>query len=333
MKDLLKSVLAVCIMTALCLGISACAVDAPPAPPAPSASAVTAPAETESVPEPEPVPQESAAPEAEPMEEIKEDSDVSAGCELLENIYESYYPGTAGSSLKAAKYAAMLLDWYVSIGSKDAPARISAVRRTGESFASSHDLRPEAETESGVPVNFPEKLSAIWSSAMSLAFGDTAVLDDAGYESLCLWTASDADDLFTAMYEGLGLERSGYITVYYPDDQVMYLLHAEIPAFIDDASGILYALQTAKALPREVEILSCAKDEEGVLHLDMNRALREYIYKMGTSGEALTIAALVDTFLSATGAQSLRLTVEGKALETGHAIYDFPLTFEDSFSG
>ena len=64
----------------------------------------------------------------------------------------------------------------------------------------------------------------------------------------------------------------------------------------------------------------------------MNRVLREYIYKMGTSGEALTIAALVDTFLSATGAQSLRLTVEGKVLETGHAIYDFPLTFEDSFS-
>ncbi len=44
------------------------------------------------------------------------------------------------------------------------------------------------------------------------------------------------------------------------------------------------------------------------------------------------MAALADTFLEATGAQSLRLTVEGKDLETGHAIYDFPLTFDDSFT-
>ena len=102
---------------------------------------------------------------------------------------------------------------------------------------------------------------------------------------------------------------------------------------MDDASGIFYALQTAKVFPREVELHSCAADAEGVIHLDLNGAFREYICKMGTSGESLTMAALVDTFLRATGAQSLRLTIEGRDLETGHAIYDFPLGFEDSFSG
>ena len=214
------------------------------------------------------------------------------------------------SSLSAAKYAAMLLDWYVSVKAGDAPARNSVVRETGENFAASRDLSPEAETENGVTVNFPEKLRAIWSSAISLAFGETMVLDDAGYESLCLWKASDADTLFAALYEGLGLERGEDI----------------------DASGILYALQTAKVLPREVVLLSCETDAEGVIHLDLNRSFREYISKMGTSGEALTMAALADTFLEATGAQSLRLTVEGKDLETGHAIYDFPLTFDDSFT-
>ena len=329
MNTFFKHIIAVGLVLALCLCASACAVDAPPAPPSPS------PVETESVtaPEPETAPQESAAPSAEPVSEAADASDVAAGCEVLGNIYERYYPGTAGSSLKAAKNAAMLLDWYVGIDAEDSPARISVVRKTGETFAADHDLRPEADTDTGIPINFPEKFSAIWSSAMSLAFGDTMVLDDAGYESPCLWNASDADVLFASLYEGLGLERSGYITVYYPDDQVMYLLHADFPSYMDDASGILYALQTAKVLPREVELLSCATDAEGVIHLDLNGAFRDFICKMGTSGEALTMAGLVDTFLQAAGAQSLRLTVEGRDLETGHAIYDFPLGFEDSFTG
>ena len=329
----MKKTFAILLVLVLFLGISACAVDAPPAPPTPSATVAPVPAETESVPAPQPeaVPEESAAPE--PVSESAENTDITAGCEVLEAIYERYYPGTAGSSLSAAKYAAMLLDWYVAIAARDSAARISVVRETGEIFAASHDLRPEAETENGVPVNFPEKLRAIWSSAMSLAFGETTVLDDAGYESLCLWNASDANTLFTALYEGLGLKRGECIRVYYPDDQVMYLLHADLPSYMDiDASGILYALQTAKVLPREVELLSCETDSEGVIHLDLNRTFREYISRMGTSGEALTMAALADTFLEATGAQSLRLTVEGKDLETGHAIYDFPLSFDDTFT-
>lgn len=329
----MKKTFAILLILVLCLGISACAVDAPPAPPAPSAAVAPVPAETESVPasQPEAEQEEIAAPE--PVSSSADDSYVAAGCEVLDAIYERYYPGTAGSSLSAAKYAAMLLDWYVSVKAGDAPARNSVVRETGENFAASRDLSPEAETENGVTVNFPEKLRAIWSSAISLAFGETMVLDDAGYESLCLWNASDADTLFAALYEGLGLERGEHITVYYPDDQVMYLLHADLPSYMDiDASGILYALQTAKVLPREIELLSCDTDADGVIHLDLNRTFREYISKMGTSGEALTMAALADTFLEATGAQSLRLTVEGKDLETGHAIYDFPLTFDDSFT-
>ena len=324
----MKKTIVPCLILAICLGLTACAVKSPPPPPTPSASQGHAPAETETVfaQEPEDLPEESCAPEA------AAEAATEPGYEVLEAIYERYYPGTAGSSLSAAKYAAMLLDWYVAIKAEDTTARISAVQNTGESFASSHDLSPVAKTESGISINFPEKLSAIWSSAVSLAFGDTMVLDDAGYESLCLWNASDAEDLFTALYDGLGIERTGFITVYYPDDQVMYLKHTDIPSYMDDASGILYALQTAKVLPRDVELLSCETGDDGVIRLDLNSVFRDYLCRMGTSGETLTIAAIVDTFLSATGTQSLQLTVEGKILETGHAIYDSPLAFEDSFS-
>lgn len=325
MKHNLKNALVFCLIFSLCLGFSACAAES--APSVPAASAPTEPEapvqETAAVPAPEePVPDAAAA----------EDPSVTAGCELLENIYERYYPGTAGSSLSAARYAAMLLDWYVSIEAEDSPDRIAKVRKTGESFASGHDLSPDAETETGIPIDFPEKFSAIWSSAMSRAFGDTAVLEDAGYTPLYSWDALDADMLFTSLYEGLALERPEHVRVYFPDDQVMYLLTADVPVYSREASYILYALKIAHVIPRETELLSCETDAEGTLHLDLSGEFRDFVCRMGTSGEALTIAGLTNTFLEATGAQSLRLTVEGKELETGHAIYDFPLSFENTFS-
>ena len=325
MKLLMKNVLALCLILALCLSVSACAAESTPGIP-------TSPASEESE---SPVEETAAVPEQEePVTDAAaaEDPSVAAGCEVLENIYERYYPGTAGSSLKAAKYAAMLLDWYVSIEAEDSPDRIAKVRKTGESFASGHDLSPDAETENGVPINFPEKLGAIWSSAMPLAFGDTAVLEDAGYTPLYSWDALDADMLFASLFEGLALERPEHVRVYFPDDQVMYLLTAEVPVYSREASDVLYALKTAHVIPREAELLSCEADAAGTLHLDLSGEFREFVGRMGTSGEALTMASLVNTFLEATGAQSLRLTVDGKDLETGHAIYDFPLTFTDSFT-
>ena len=40
----------------------------------------------------------------------------------------------------------------------------------------------------------------------------------------------------------------------------------------------------------------------------------------------MLLAALVDTFLDYYDAQSLTLTADGEAIETGHAVYDEPFT-------
>ena len=326
MKHSMKNALVLFLILALCLSLAACAAESAPAVPTPSV-----PAESAAPVQEAPAATETEVPSADPAS--AEDPSVDAGCEVLENIYERYYPGTAGSSLSAARYAAMLLDWYVSIEAEDSPDRIAKVRKTGDSFSSGHDLSPDAETENGVRINFPEKMGAIWSTAMSLAFGDTAVLDDAGYTPQGSWDALDADMLFASLYVGLALERPEHVRVYFPDDQVMYLLAAEVPVYSREAPDVLFALKTAHVVPRETEMLSCETDAEGVLHLDLSGEFREYVCKMGTSGEALTIAGLVNSFLEATGAQSLRLTIEGKDLETGHAVYNYPLSFEDSFTG
>ena len=69
------------------------------------------------------------------------------------------------------------------------------------------------------------------------------------------------------------------------------------------------------------------EDGKSVLHLDLSEAFGEYLETMGSGGENVIMTALTDTFLQAYEADALQITVEGKTIETCHAIYDEPLTF------
>ena len=68
------------------------------------------------------------------------------------------------------------------------------------------------------------------------------------------------------------------------------------------------------------------------LKADFNEALRQSILPMGTSGEYVILGSVVNTFLTAYDADAITLTVDGEVLETGHSVYDQPLTFYASFS-
>lgn len=71
------------------------------------------------------------------------------------------------------------------------------------------------------------------------------------------------------------------------------------------------------------------EDGKSILSLDFSKAFGEYIGTMGSSGEAVIMAAITGTFLEAYAADAIRITVEGKTLETGHRIYDGLLTVQD----
>lgn len=69
-------------------------------------------------------------------------------------------------------------------------------------------------------------------------------------------------------------------------------------------------------------------EQEGTsLQLDLSRGFSQYVNMMGTSGEYIVMGGLVNTFLTAYGADEILVTVEGKTLETGHASYENPLGF------
>ena len=77
-------------------------------------------------------------------------------------------------------------------------------------------------------------------------------------------------------------------------------------------------------IPMDVIILSCKETEqEGkkALELDVSEKFSTYLNGLGTSGEYITVGSICNTFLDAFDSETIRITVEGKKLETGHAEY------------
>ena len=86
------------------------------------------------------------------------------------------------------------------------------------------------------------------------------------------------------------------------------------------------ALTAIGAIPAGTQCLHCSSGalEDGAirLSLDLSVDFEEGIRVMGTAGETMMLASLVNTFLEAFQADALALTIEGEPLETGHNRYD-----------
>lgn len=115
-------------------------------------------------------------------------------------------------------------------------------------------------------------------------------------------------------------------TLYLPNDSADGFITQDVLTDRITADSVLAELQKAGALPDTVTINSFSSEGEQLI-LDLNSAFADAVNAMGTSGEYMIIGSLVNTFLNAFQAQSLVFTVDGTILESGHVLYDFPLTF------
>lgn len=113
--------------------------------------------------------------------------------------------------------------------------------------------------------------------------------------------------------------------VYVPDEQSEALTPVGTNVADDSDQALVDALISAGALPSGVKVVSSGL-KDGVLTLDMNDAYAEAVRSSGTTGEEMLVYSLVNTFASARNAESVMLTVDGKPLQSGHAIYDYALT-------
>ena len=73
------------------------------------------------------------------------------------------------------------------------------------------------------------------------------------------------------------------------------------------------------------------EEEEGTrgkaLHLDLDKAFREYLKTMNKESEKIILASVTATFLEAYDAESITITVDGKVLETNHNTYEEPFKY------
>lgn len=114
-------------------------------------------------------------------------------------------------------------------------------------------------------------------------------------------------------------------TVYAPNENADGFVETEVEVEEVNHKIVLAKLIEAGALPEDVSVNALSQSGTQ-LTIDLNSAFREHLLSQGTAGENMLIGCLVNTYVSAYDADSVLLTVDGETLESGHVVYDFPLT-------
>lgn len=117
-------------------------------------------------------------------------------------------------------------------------------------------------------------------------------------------------------------------TVYWGNENADGLLSAEVQVSEINEEVVIAELVKVGAIPEGVAVNELTREGDR-LNIDFNEAFLNYLYTMGTSGELMLTGSVVNTFLSAYGAESVMFTVNGEIVESGHVIYDFPLSFAE----
>lgn len=119
------------------------------------------------------------------------------------------------------------------------------------------------------------------------------------------------------------------LNIYYSNEMADGLEKTEIEADTLTPELLLSKLAEYNIVTKTTTVNSVETVQEGeetVLLLDLSKEFEEHVSTMGTSGEYVIVAALTNTFLDAYEAQRLRLRVDDKYLDSGHARYDWDLT-------
>ncbi|MBO5208084.1 MAG: GerMN domain-containing protein [Lachnospiraceae bacterium] len=94
------------------------------------------------------------------------------------------------------------------------------------------------------------------------------------------------------------------------------------------AETLISALSRHNIVSLDTKVLSFEEEEivgGKILHLDLSKAIDEYLRTMTREAESIIIASITDTFLENYKADSIYITVDGEPLTTPYAVYDEPL--------
>lgn len=112
-------------------------------------------------------------------------------------------------------------------------------------------------------------------------------------------------------------DQGKIVTIYYVAEQTAEIEDKKTE--IHNEYDIWAALQEQGVLTEECELLDLEFDKDkNTIDLDFNSATGELIRSQGAAGEIQIIACIVNTYLEAYNSEGIRLTEEGKVLDTSH---------------
>lgn len=112
-------------------------------------------------------------------------------------------------------------------------------------------------------------------------------------------------------------QQTRSVRVYYVDDQTGQVTGRNVE--IRDENDIWAALQESAILTSDCHLLSMRLNEaEEKIDLDFDSATGDWIRSMGTTGEIQIIGCIINTYLEAYDCDGIKLTEEGKPLQTSH---------------
>ena len=141
---------------------------------------------------------------------------------------------------------------------------------------------------------------------------DIAVLDEF---MVTLYLPNDTADGFDTVEETVEASPQGIVDA--------LIAHGVLPegVAVDAFETMSDGVET-----QEGDVVSYEVGELSIT-LDLSEEFLSAVTGTGTAGETMVMGSLVNTMLTAYNAQTLTLTCGGEAVETGHAVYDEPMTF------
>lgn len=120
------------------------------------------------------------------------------------------------------------------------------------------------------------------------------------------------------------------VTLYKGDDNAENVIPVECEIAEQSPQAIVDKLYELGVFGSPVTANSFTVDNENVIHLDMGQDFATLIFSSGTAGEHIMVGSLVNSFISVFEADAVLITVQGTTFESGHAVYDYALSFFDN---
>ena len=117
------------------------------------------------------------------------------------------------------------------------------------------------------------------------------------------------------------------VTLYKGDDNAEFVIPVECEIAEQSPQAIADKLVELGVFSAPVTANSFTVDNSNVIHLDMGQDFASLIFSSGTAGEHIMVGSLVNSFISVYEADAVLITVDGNPFESGHAVYDYALSF------